>query len=402
MPRSLPSTGHATPVRHLVVAGAGHAHLDLLAALTAAPIAGWTVTLVMPTEDFAYSGSLPAVIAGTAPESAALIPIGAAARAAKLRVIISSVTALDAAAQVVTLANGESLAFDLLSLDVGSAPVGLGGVDGAEFAFTMRPFRRALELTARLDAVAAHVGRGARVPVAVVGAGAAGVEIACALRTRLQGAGVTPVVTLIDPNAADHLPLPGSRMAVRQHAGRLLADRGIAVVQGTVTAIGETSLRVRNAFGEEVDHDVCATAWTTGAAAHSWLAASGLACDDRGFPLAEATLALNASETIFGGGDCVTLRDATGTAKAGVYAVRMAPILAANVLGRTRQVAAQRRYTPQHDFLALLSTGDGEAMLRWKGITLTSRWAQKLKTRIDTGYMARYSRRIAGDVRAAF
>ena len=67
-------------------------------------------------------------------------------------------------------------------------------------------------------------------------------------------------------------------------------------------------------------------------APHPWLAASGLACDARGYALADSALALDAARTVFGGGDCVTLRDAPQTPKAGVYAVRMAPVLATNVM----------------------------------------------------------------------
>jgi NADH dehydrogenase FAD-containing subunit len=133
-----------------------------------------------------------------------------------------------------------------------------------------------------------------------------------------------------------------------------------------------------------------ATAWVTGPAAPSWLVASGLDCDDRGYPLADESLALTTEGTAFGGGDCVTLRHAPDTAKAGVYAVRMAPILAANVRSAMLGVPPAARYTPQRDFLALLSTSDGAALLRWHSIALESRWAHHLKRWIDDRYLRRY------------
>jgi NADH dehydrogenase FAD-containing subunit len=73
-----------------------------------------------------------------------------------------------------------------------------------------------------------------------------------------------------------------------------------------------------------------------------------------------------------------------------VYAVRMAPVLAANVLALMRGEAPRAIYTPQRDFLALLSTGDGRAVLRWRGFALESRWADRMKTWIDTAYLSRY------------
>ncbi len=45
---------------------------------------------------------------------------------------------------------------------------------------------------------------------------------------------------------------------------------------------------------------------------------------------------------------------------------------------------------PQRDFLALLSTGDGSALLRWRGIALEGRWVQQAKTWIDESYLRRY------------
>jgi NADH dehydrogenase FAD-containing subunit len=375
---------------HLVIAGAGHAHLDLLAALAGAPRHDWDVTLVMPTSAFAYSGVLPAVIAGTMAPEEGLIPIDGAARAAGMRVVLAAVTGLDAAAQTVTLSTGETLSFDLLTLDVGNVPLGLERLSGAELVYPVRPYARALALLEALDGLARRAGGGARVPVAVIGAGAAGVEIACAVRARLARAGAQPAVTLVDPQVGDGCPLPGFRPSVRRAAARALAARGIALQAGSVTAVAADGIALQLTPHDRLTLDSHATIWTTGAAAPAWLAASGLPVDSRGFPLADPTLALNAAQTIFGGGDCITLRHAPHTAKAGVYAVRMAPVLAANVLSRMAGAPAQRDYAPQRDFLALLSTGDGQAMLRWKQITVTSRWALTLKNRIDGAYMARY------------
>jgi hypothetical protein len=54
------------------------------------------------------------------------------------------------------------------------------------------------------------------------------------------------------------------------------------------------------------------------------------------------------------------------------------------------------RYRPQRSFLSLLNTGDGKALLRYKGLISHSRWAWRLKDRIDRGFMARYRVSVAG------
>ena len=50
------------------------------------------------------------------------------------------------------------------------------------------------------------------------------------------------------------------------------------------------------------------------------------------------------------------------------------------------------RYTPQTGFLSILSTGDGRALLDYMGIVSHSRWAWRLKDRIDRRFMERYQR----------
>ncbi len=347
------------------------------------------MTLVTSQPAFHYSGLMPAIIAGLLPPDAAQVPVADIARAAGIRVLETSVTGLDAARRTLQLQTGDTIGFDLLSLDVGSAPAALDVPGAAEFASPMRPFRAALSLIDRLDDALADSDPGTSIPAVVVGAGAAGVEIAFAVRARIRAAGRTPQVALVDPAMSDGRPLPGFDEASRTLAERALVRRGITLHGGDVQEVRRDRVTVRQA-SVITELSSLATAWVTGPAAPAWLSRAGLACDARGYPLADATLALTADGTIVGAGDCVTLRDAPDTPKAGVYAVRMAPVLAGNVLAVMQNRLAERRYVPQRSFLALLSTGDGMALLRWKGVTLESRWAQHLKTWIDQRYLRRY------------
>ena len=376
-------------MRQLLLAGVGHAHLDLLASLTRGIPEGWTVTAVTSQPDFHYSGMLPAIVAGEVPAAAADVPVARIARAAGMAVHVARVTALDVSRRLVTLDSGAELSYDLLSLDVGSVPAAFAVPGAAEHACAMRPFASALRLTERLDASIAAWPRGAPISAVVVGAGAAGVEIAFAVRARIAKAGRVPLVAIIDAATAPELPLAGFTQRMRLLAGRALASRGIAFVSGTVREVLRDGVRVETAEGVRTITSL-ATAWVTGPAAPPWLAGSGLDCDERGYPFADETLALTADGSVFGAGDCVTLRHAPATVKAGVYAVRMAPILAANVQARMTGTVDRVRYSPQQDFLALLSTGDGAALLRWRGVALEARWAQHLKRWIDERYLRRY------------
>jgi hypothetical protein len=75
--------------------------------------------------------------------------------------------------------------------------------------------------------------------------------------------------------------------------------------------------------------------------------------------------------------------------KAGVYAVREAPILWHSLLAALRSGPVPR-YRPQRGFLSLLNTADGRALLSYKGLISHSRWAWGLKDWIDRRFMVRY------------
>jgi selenide,water dikinase len=128
-----------------------------------------------------------------------------------------------------------------------------------------------------------------------------------------------------------------------------------------------------------------AVVWATGAAPHPWLAASGLPTDEAGFILVEDTLQLSGRTDVFAAGDCAALVD-RALPRAGVHAVRQAPVLGHN-LAATTTGRPLRRYHPQDDFLTLMNLGDGTALGTKWGRVVEGRWVQLLKDRIDRRFV---------------
>jgi NADH dehydrogenase FAD-containing subunit len=95
---------------------------------------------------------------------------------------------------------------------------------------------------------------------------------------------------------------------------------------------------------------------------------------------------------IFAAGDCGTLASHPETPKAGVYAVREGPVLWQSLKAAvmTGGGGEPPRYTPQTGFLSILNTADGKALLDYKGIVSHSRWAWRLKDRVDRRFMRKY------------
>ena len=316
-------------MRRLVLAGGGHAHAIALRAFAARRPEG-EITVVSPQAAVLYSGMLPGVAAGHYRPDECMIDFARLARAAGASFIAEPAIGLDAAARTLRLGSGKSLTYDLLSLNVGSevaAPPGM---------LTVKPF------AAFLDAVR-HAPR-----VAVVGAGAAGVEIAMALRHR--GAEVTL--------SADRFPFEG-KLALRLR--RALERSGVELRIGPP--------------GEGVQ------VWATGARALPWLRDAGLATDQAGFVLVDGRLRSISHPEVFAAGDSASLRDAPHP-KSGVFSVRHGPVLAENLAG------GRREYAPQQRQLALLTCGARYAIASWGALSAEGAWAWRWKNRIDRRWIA--------------
>lgn len=361
--------------------GGGHAHLHVLRDAALRPWPRTEMILVSPSAFHHYSGMVPGFLQGQYTEKELRFDLSRLCRLAGATLVRGFADQISARAGYVE-ARGRRIPFDVASLDVGSAPAGMDVPGVVEHACTVRPMSRAVALRERLDEHIRSAPRTAAVRLCVVGGGAAGVEVAMALHRRIELAGRTAAVSVFE---RDRL-LPGYSARARRRMAAILRARGVAVREGcTVAAVGAENMLL--AGGEAVNVDL--VVWLTGAAAPPVLARSDLPLGPDGFFRVDATLRSVDGMQVWGAGDCVTLANHAGVPKAGVYAVREAPILAANLRAAT-QGGAFRSYHPQHSFLALLNTADGKALLRWRGWLSHSRWAAWLKDRIDRRFVAQY------------
>jgi selenide,water dikinase len=307
------------------------------------------------------------------------VDLAALARRAGARLVRAVAQGVDAVQRVVHV-EGEDIQFDVCSLDVGCDDAGAELPGVAQHAVTLRPMARVIELRARLDAL---IAAGRPLAVVIVGAGAEGVEVALALRQRLSAAGVGGTVSLVERGTE---VLREFEPAMRRLALDVLGERGVSLVLGgRVTAVTGDAVTLHNGASLPADLVV----WVTGAAAPSLLARSALALDSHGYLLVDRTLRAVDGTPVLGAGACVTVKDYPDLAKAGIYAMREAPSLDRSLraaLGHGRPA----RFRPQRSYLALLDTGGGWALMRWKGICRHSRWAARLKDMIDRRFMRRY------------
>jgi selenide, water dikinase len=375
-------------IKDLVLLGAGHAHVAVLRKFGMEPMPGVRLSLVTREVDTPYSGMLPGLITGTYSFDEAHIDTGPLARFAGARLIQAEAIGLDPEAKHILLNGRPPVPYDVLSIDIGSTPGGQGVPGVTEFAIPVKPIDRFLSRFEKArERILAKKGK-AR--VAVVGGGAAGVELAFALDARLKreiaAMGADPagfVVTIISGNRTILPALPeGARKRVRRH----LTARGIVVLTGArVEALDGRQITLSDGRAEPVDE----VFWTTESQAAPWLRDTGLALDAKGFISIDSTLRSLSHRDVFAAGDIASLQGHE-LPKSGVYAVRQGPVLADNI----RQHLDGRplkTFRPQGDALYLISTGDGHAIGTRNGFSLEGRWVWRWKDRIDRAFMNKFN-----------
>jgi len=368
-------------MKRLVLAGGGHAHVEVLRRFALARPAGAELVLVTPSRLTPYSGMLPGHVAGFYARDEMFIDVAALADACGARLLAARVAALDAAASELQLDDGARLGFDFASLDVGSTPATGGGEGVAQHALAVKPIEAFLSGWA---ALLARIADGAVRRIAVVGAGAAGVEMLLAMRHRACATDRGGSIEWQLVTDADDI-LSGFPDGVRRRFLRVLDAQGVIVHRRSPVARIDAE-GVHTTSGVAIPAE--AIVWATGAAPAAWLAGSGLALDHAGFAAVDDTLRSPSHPNVFGAGDAVTMT-AHPRPKSGVYAVRQGPVLARN-LAAALDGEPLERYVPQRDALALITTGARHAVATRGGWSLEGAWVWRWKDRIDRRFMARY------------
>jgi len=339
----------------LLLLGGGHAHALVLLKFKDFVSKNLHVTLVNPTPVHTYSGMVPGVIAGHYASADAQIDLSRLAKRAGAEVVLDSVQRLDTDGKQVVLASGASLQYDVASLNLGSVPAGAG-----ENAIAVKPFEKFM---ARWDEL---LRRGTGAPrVAVVGAGAGGVELAMAMKFAFDRQAKGGSVELF----TDRLVFPP---AVAASIRRALDGLSIP-------------LHLNAAIPSGFD----ATFRVTGAAALPLMRESGLKTDERGYVLVDESLRSVSHPDVFAAGDNASLQG-MALPKSGVYAVRQGAVLAEN-LKRVVRGMPMLDYVPQKASLSLISCGRKYAIASRGGWSAEGSWVWWWKNWLDRRWVARFS-----------
>jgi selenide,water dikinase len=399
-------------VKDLVLIGGGHTHAIALRMFGMKPLPGVRITLITEASDTPYSGMLPGQIAGFYSHDECHIDLRRLAQFAQAELYIDRVIGLDLTNKKVLCTNHPPVAFDLLSIDIGSTPAKISVPGAAEYTIPAKPVS---QLLAHWYQLVEQVKQNPQQPLClgIVGGGAGGVELALAMQSHLHQ--ILKAFQQPRDNLEIHLfhrdaeLMPNYNSWVRHRCQEILTQRGIQLyLQEAVCEIQRNSFSTTDSQGKTCLAPKYATTllvkcesgiqvecdrifWVTQASAPTWLEATGLATDERGFIQVDATLrSVSHPDNIFAAGDIATIVNYPRP-KAGVFAVRQGKPLFKN-LRQTLLGKPLQPYKPQQEYLSLIGTGDEKAIATWGAFGFgPSRLLWRWKDAIDCQFMERFN-----------
>ena len=376
-------------LRDIVLIGGGHSHVGVLRRFGMHPLPGVRLTLICRDTHTPYSGMLPGYIAGHYGYDEVHIDLSRLAEFAGARFLRDEAVGLDRAERRVLCRDRPPVRYDELSINIGSTPQMSQVAGAAEHAVPVKPINRFDGRWQRLlERIRNHAGT---TRIAVVGGGAGGVELTLAmqfrLRNELRAAGRNPdeLSFHLLTSGADILPTHNDR--VRAAFERVLTERG--VILHRAAEVNQVSAdRLQTTAGETVEVDE--VVWVTAAGGAPWLRDTGLALDEAGFIKVLDTLQSVTDPKVFAAGDIASMVNHP-LEKAGVFAVRQGRPLAEN-LRRAVQGKPLAPYRPQSRWLALISTGDRNAVASRGAVFFEGSWVWRWKDWIDRRFMDKFGK----------
>lgn len=368
--------------KKLLLLGGGHAHLETLSALTRIQRRGHEVTVVAPAPHHYYSGMGPGMLGGHYTPEEIRFDTQKMVQSRGGRFLQGRGVRIDAHGRKVHLESGEILAYDVLSVNVGS--VVKGDMTVAQEA-TLYPVKPIASLVSLREAIRSRC-KGETLHIAIAGGGPSSAEVAGNIRQLITDHdGLPPLITIYSRGGFfDHFDKKirdGVTTCLRaKEIQRVENDAVIRVEKGSVLL----------ASGRHAPADLVVLA--TGVYPSPLFADSHLPVGPDGGLSVNRYLQCSSHPEIFGGGDCIHF-ESHPLKKVGVYAVRQNKILLHNLLARLEEKPLTP-FSPGGSYLLIFNLGGDTGYLHKNGLTLKGRLAFRIKDFIDRRFMGKYQGRV--------
>lgn len=380
-----------SPIKKLLLAGAGHAHIGMLRQISDASLdtSDIDICLVSEQTQTIYSGMLPGWMAGHYQLDDISIDTKSLCARAGVRFIQQAITQVHAASNTVvtdgndmstgdeTLADDKALAldYDVLSLNTG-ADTDIRWLESLAGVIAIRPLSAFIT---HWQQILADAQQSDNYQLAIVGAGAAATELVMAAQVALQHINNNHQVTLVCGKQL----LSGFNTRFQERVIRQLHRHGIKIVY-------ERAIDYRNGHLSTTDDSLPMNAViaATGVVGAAWTINTDLQTVDKGFIAVNNLQQSISHPNVFAVGDVATRVDKE-VAHSGVHAVHGGAVEDDNLFAYLKGESMQE-YQPKARTLYLLSCGDKYAIASWGDWSLQGRGLWYLKWYIDKRFVKSY------------
>lgn len=365
--------------KDLILIGGGHAHMVTLANIGHFVDKGHRVTVIGPSEHHYYSGMGPGMLGETYTPEQIRFDTRRGVEKNGGRFVKAHVSHIDPDRQMVFTTSGEAFPYDLLSCNAGSRIPDYMIEGNRNRVYTVKPIEGLIEAQQELVRLARNQ---PYLKIAVIGGGAAGVEMAGNVWSLLSKYRRHDFEVILFSRGKLLHRFPDK---VRNAVLRLFLKRGIKVLEHhRVERINQHYIALKP--GTQYRADLIFLA--VGVKPSPIFTASRLPTGPLGGLAVNGYLQCPAYPRIFGGGDCIYFENHPLN-KVGVYAVRQNPVLYHNLMASlTGQPLME--FSPGGAYLLIFNLGHGFGVLYKQGVMLKGRPAFRIKDWIDRRFMRKF------------
>ncbi len=354
-------------MKTVVLIGSGHAHLEVLKALTTEVVAKHRFILISPSRQTYYSGLIPRLIIGEFQERNLKINSADFAESRGFNFVQDEVLSVDQKNKTVTLKSGDKISFDVLSINVGGTPRVIPSKAPFNTVY-LRPFDEFMPKWREIQRICSAC---VKPRFVVVGGGAAAVEVATALRIRLNKNQAK--------NSEVHLVSKGTRLCesytvkISEQIRQSLLKSGIKIhLNEPVSQIHQKTIKLLQGGDLEFDSIFIVTPTQPSEIL------SG-----------RVDTKLRLSPCIFAAGDGTEMADYPNLPRSGVVAVHQGRHLVHSLRNVLNDLEPSD-FKIKNRQLNILITGENSARLVWGNFSFEGRWPLRLKNWIDQRYMSSF------------
>ena len=366
--------------KDLILLGAGHSNIEVLRKFGKKPLYGLRLTIISNSYFSTYSGMVPGYLQGIYKWEEINFDLVKLCRVYGHRLIIANITKINTKNKSVYLENRPKINYDFLSINLGIKSDS-SKIKGAEkYCLKLKPIS---SIKRNFDRLFKFNKINKSNNIIIIGAGAAGFEVALALRENFSKIGIQKKITLLSKNSS---VLNKFNKKAEIIAINTLKKNNVKIKYfAEVIKVTDAYVILKN--GEKIFGKLPILATSNGPL--DLLKKSNLPLNRNGSIIIEKNLLVSGNNYVFSSGDIAEIKGHP-LPKAGVFAVKQGKILAKNI---RRHLLHKRlkNYNSQKSYLSIIGLSYGQALAIKSIFSIKGTLLWYIKKFIDKKFIEKYT-----------